>query len=107
MNFLTKPGNEAMMAAQSAAMAKPREETGSIRPMAPVSAQEMDRLDAMARQNGYKNYEEMRAFLLRRQMGEGGSIAAHKKPSLDAAMAWHPRNLFNYVAEAFKGATER
>lgn len=81
-------------------------EQTSIRPMAQTSPEQMARLDAQARAAGYNNYEEMRAFLLRRQAAQGQTQGAPGQPAQPAqkpekgnALSWHPRNALNYVRE--------
>lgn len=106
MNFLTKPTYDAVVAAQPAQMGRAVNEPaqGAIPPAPKVSAAEQDRLDRMARESGYRNYEEMRLFLLRRQMQSGGTVQGQKKPSMEAAMAWHPRSLLGYVDDRIRKA---
>lgn len=104
MNFLSKPSGETLMAAQAANMGQPVQEPSAIAPMPRMSASERDRMEAMARQHGFQNYEQMRLFILRRQQGTGAEQAPPKRISLDDAMAWHPRNLLTDTYERIKKA---
>lgn len=113
MNFLMKPSQESMIAAESVpqmgrSVQEPMDQ-GALPPMPQYSAQELDRLNAMARAEGYQNYEQMRAFLLRRQMQTGGTVPGQQQgrapAGVDTAMSIHPRNLLNYTLDKFKKAT--
>lgn len=108
MNFLAQPGSNAMIGVDRQMMGRESTAKGRtpIRATPQVSTSEKARLDAMARQNGFNNYEEMRAFLLRRQQAEGGvAQRGQVEAGVDNAMSWHPRNLLNYVVGKYKGAT--
>lgn len=109
MNYLAETGASAMDAIKSALGMDAPPKKNSIPPMQKVAPEEQARLDAMARQNGYENYEQMRAFLLRRQMAEGGTVTGQRRApaGLDTAMAIHPRSLLNYSADALKKVNDR
>lgn len=72
--------------------------------------------DAMARQNGFRNYDEMLLWARQRQaprqqttgsgpMGVVQGAVQDPQGTADKAMAMHPRNMFNRILDAWKGAT--
>lgn len=67
-----------------------------------------EEMERRARANGFRSAEEMMAWANQRNQQSGGTVSEGRKdPSIDAAMAWHPRNIFNYISsrwgEALKG----
>lgn len=69
-------------------------------------AEHQARLDAQARRAGYRNYEEMRAFLLARQRpNENANIDGGDKTRQPSAPATpHPTSIFNYITEVLRNA---
>ena len=62
-------------------------------------------LEQQARANGFHNAEQMLLWSQQREHRTGGTVTGGGSPSVQAAMAWHPANILNYVSEAMKNAT--
>lgn len=68
-------------------------------------------LDALARQNGFRSYEEMRLWNQQRQRPTGGTVPGKPaRPANDGkpanpnnAMSWHPSAIFDYIRRAMGG----
>lgn len=77
--------------------------------MTGMSQQERARLDARARAAGYPSYAAMalRQQQLDRNRNNNSQVSGDEKSLWDNAMAWHPKNLLEYVNEKLRGATGR
>lgn len=80
-----------------------------------MAPQDLERLNAMAQENGFENYEQMKLFMLQRQRRDGNATAPARpaqaapraKEAAGQAMSWHPRQIFNYIAETLGMANDR
>lgn len=80
-----------------------------------MGAQATREKEALARQRGFNNYNEMILWMRQRAQPHTGSIGRPggggvtdtpgSNPGNNDPMAWHPRNMFNRITEAFKAAT--
>lgn len=71
------------------------------------SAGEMDALNAQAKAAGFPSYEAMVLFQKQKQRNHNnGSQVEDEGSWWDNAMAWHPKNLLEYVNNKLRGATE-
>lgn len=66
-------------------------------------------LDTQARSAGFRNFEELRLWQLRRE-AKGGTAQQSRMPSSvgeawNNAMAWHPRKIMDYVRQQWSDAT--
>lgn len=81
----------------------------------PAAADATRQQEAMARQHGFRDYGQMLDWARQRAAPHTGSIAGRGQqgspggpvniPSPGGAMDWHPRNMFNYLADMVRGAT--
>lgn len=71
------------------------------------SAQEMEALNARARAAGFPDYQAMALFEQQKQRtrNNNSQVSGDEKSLWDNAMAWHPKNLLEYVNEKLRGAT--
>lgn len=73
--------------------------------------------DALARQNGYRSYDEMMAWARQRQQRREPNTVAQgtfapqgappTPPQGGNAMSWHPMNIFNSISEALRGSRKK
>lgn len=63
-------------------------------------------LEHRAKANGFGSAEQMISWANQRNHPTGGTISGQTRPSLDAAMAWHPAVMFNKILGAIQGATK-
>lgn len=66
--------------------------------------------EAMARQNGFRNYDEMMAWARQRANQTGGTVPGGNAPgSVGAGMAgvkmMHPKNMFETILQKWQAAT--
>lgn len=82
----------------------------------PQTAQATSQQEAMARNNGFRNYDQMMAWAKQRNTQQGGTIPQQGTggggnpdggPSIGGAQpfAMYPRNMFNYILHRWQGAT--
>tara|TARA_B100000678_G_scaffold287994_1_gene295582 strand:- start:2483 stop:2788 length:306 start_codon:yes stop_codon:yes gene_type:complete len=72
-------------------------------------------LDAKAREAGFRNYEEMRAWFLQRQRSEGGTSPAQGGSQANSnfqvrprdTMAWHPSYILSMISDKFDEINRR
>lgn len=86
----------------TAAAAAPQPVVG---PTAPPPRTFTPEMEHHARVAGFRNAEQMLLWSQQRNQHTGGTVDGDKQPSIHAAMAWHPANIFNYISEAMKNAT--
>lgn len=64
--------------------------------------------ERMARNNGFRNYEEMLLWAKQRNMQSGGTISGQGRPSVQAGVnavkSAHPAGVFNRITETLRGA---
>ncbi len=63
-------------------------------------------MEQRAKANGFGSAEQMIAWANQRNHPTGGTISGQTRPSMDAAMAWHPAVMFNRILGAVQGATK-
>lgn len=67
--------------------------------------------ESFARQNGFRNYNEMMLWAKQRANQTGGTVSQGSRMpttvggAVDQAMAWHPRNIFNNILQKWQEAT--
>jgi hypothetical protein len=75
----------------------------------PAPANNTAELDKRARAAGYRNHEQMVAFLRRRSEKTGGTVTKPAKPAKkkgsDNAFSWHPKKLLEYTKKKWNDAT--
>ncbi len=88
MNFLNKPAPEML---------------------GDLEAQHSAAREKMARDAGFPSYEAMIAWERQRANPTGGTVPGKKKAapmSVDTAMSWHPKVIFQNLADLLKGARQ-
>jgi hypothetical protein len=73
---------------------------------APAAA-EQAKLDEQARRAGFRDYDQMRAYMMQRQNKTGGTVPARgpqADASVETAMSWHPAVVFDKISSYFDKA---
>lgn len=79
------------------------EQTESAPSAPPAYSRELER---QARSNGFKSAEEMMLWAKQRNQPSGGTVSGSGKPSVEAAMSWHPAVIFNHLLGKWKSAED-
>lgn len=66
--------------------------------------------ESFARQNGFRNYNEMMLWAKQRANQTGGTVPQGGQPGsveagMNGAAMMHPRNMFNYILDKWRSAT--